>query len=70
MRPRTDLQNAERSNLTPTETRTPTPWQFSPYPVAIPTALSRLPPRYVTFLIFSLCRHGLKGSFLANSSAI
>jgi hypothetical protein len=28
--------------LNPTVTRTPIPWSFSPYPVAIPTALCRL----------------------------
>jgi hypothetical protein len=35
----------------PARTRTPTPLLFSPYPVAIPTELSRLPATVVELLI-------------------
>jgi hypothetical protein len=39
--------------LVPTGTQTLTPWSFSPQPVTIPTALSRLSYRYITiFNIF------------------
>jgi hypothetical protein len=44
MGPKTDLEDVERKNLVPTSTRTPTLWPSRPYPVAIPTALSRFVP--------------------------
>jgi hypothetical protein len=36
-------RSGENKNLVPAETRASNPWQFSPYPVAITTALSQLP---------------------------
>jgi hypothetical protein len=42
--PRAGLDDVEKI-LDPTGTRTPTPRSSSPYPVAIPTALSRLTGR-------------------------
>jgi hypothetical protein len=46
------LDDVEKKILDPTGTRTPTPWSSSPWPVAIPTALSFLCRRlHLTWLI-------------------
>jgi hypothetical protein len=54
--PRFGLVDVEKKELHPTWTRTPTALSSNPYPVGIPTTLSRLPGLHIRQIISWLAR--------------